>query len=274
MRPCTLTWRPGLMPAMRRRPSQITVMTPLPSYSSASRAGTPPRGRRVTVRRVPCSSTRSRSMAAATRQHPDFSVVSRSSWASMLALLAQRLTRVRIFSVTLDMHQGNQDSRTCCSRAQVSLVALAGSTSGRNSPGAIAWSPRTTITSRSVCSRTWSGSGSSAGLPKNVARSSQRGPVMPAMREGWEIGLPSLVLAGDHQLELGAPGPVDLGRGAALASGLGCGSSCARRPRSPPLRGEAKARSSTARRATPAAPRRQRRCPRRPGVAARRLGGR
>ena len=55
---------PGSMPAMRRRPSQSTVTEPEPSYSSASRAGTPPRGRSVTVLRVPCRMTRSRSGAS------------------------------------------------------------------------------------------------------------------------------------------------------------------------------------------------------------------
>src|SRR4051794_15071218 len=57
--------RPGSIPAIRRRPSQTTVMTPEPSSSSASRAGTPPRGRRVTVRSEPRSLTRSRLGASA-----------------------------------------------------------------------------------------------------------------------------------------------------------------------------------------------------------------
>ena len=45
IRPSTWMLRPGEMPAIRRRPSQTTVITPEPSKSSASRAGTPPRGR-------------------------------------------------------------------------------------------------------------------------------------------------------------------------------------------------------------------------------------
>ena len=55
MRPSTRIARPGLMPPIRRRPSQITLIDPVPSYSSASSAGTPPRGRRVTVFKVPCT---------------------------------------------------------------------------------------------------------------------------------------------------------------------------------------------------------------------------
>ena len=55
IRPATAIERPGEMPVIRRRPSQTSRITPEPSYSSASSAGTPPRGRSVTVRSVPCS---------------------------------------------------------------------------------------------------------------------------------------------------------------------------------------------------------------------------
>ena len=71
IRPSTRIARPGPMPAIRRRPSQTSVSAPEPSYSSASSAGTPPRGRSVTVRRSPWSWTSSRSGASAIVVRPD-----------------------------------------------------------------------------------------------------------------------------------------------------------------------------------------------------------
>src|SRR6188508_1619728 len=91
MRPSTRIRRPGKMPAMRRRPSQITRIVPEPSYSSASSAGTPPRGRNVTVLSVPCTVTCSRSGASAMVTRPASSAVRRSSRASSRDWLAQRL---------------------------------------------------------------------------------------------------------------------------------------------------------------------------------------
>ena len=76
---------------MRRRPSQTTLIEPDPSYSSASSAGTPPRGRSVTVRRVPWTITRSRSGASAIVTSPALRVSLRSSRASSRSWLAQRL---------------------------------------------------------------------------------------------------------------------------------------------------------------------------------------
>src|SRR5690349_13384919 len=86
--------RPGAIPAIRRRPSHTTVMTPEPSSSSASRAGTPARGRSVTVRSDPRSLTRSRSGASAIEMCSDRSERA-YSWrrrcASRSLGLAQRL---------------------------------------------------------------------------------------------------------------------------------------------------------------------------------------
>jgi hypothetical protein len=76
------------------------MITPVPSYSSASRAGTPPRGRRVTVRSVPRRRTRSRSGASAIIATPDSAYVlrrSRACWSVLFAHLL-RLRRNRLFS--------------------------------------------------------------------------------------------------------------------------------------------------------------------------------
>src|SRR6478752_7364037 len=100
MQPATVTERPGSTPVMRRRPSHTTVMTPEPSSSSASRAGTPPRGRSVTVRRTPLTTTCSRSgasaMASASADVCDW----RSSrwWASELSAQRESAWRSRLFS--------------------------------------------------------------------------------------------------------------------------------------------------------------------------------
>src|SRR4051794_40674034 len=86
--------RPGSMPAIRRRPSQTMVMTPVPSLSSASRTGTPALGRRVTVRSAPRSLTRSRSGASAIEVVPDLpdrTYSLRRCWLSWSPGLAQRL---------------------------------------------------------------------------------------------------------------------------------------------------------------------------------------
>ena len=71
---------------MRRRPSQITLIDPVPSYSSASSAGTPPRGRSVTVLSVPCTTTLSRSRA-------------RRRWASRPALRGVLAELARLVAV-------------------------------------------------------------------------------------------------------------------------------------------------------------------------------
>ncbi len=63
--------RPGSMPAMLRRPSQTTSSGAEPSNSSASSAGTPARGRRVTVRSVPVTVTTSRSRQSWIRSTAD-----------------------------------------------------------------------------------------------------------------------------------------------------------------------------------------------------------
>ncbi len=55
--PCTTILRPGWMPGMSRRPSQTRVTLPVPSQSSASMVRLVPRGRSVTARSVPATST-------------------------------------------------------------------------------------------------------------------------------------------------------------------------------------------------------------------------
>ena len=60
-RPDAISLRPGSMPTMERLPSHTTSRAAEPSNSSASRAGTPARGRRVTVRKVPVTVTICRS---------------------------------------------------------------------------------------------------------------------------------------------------------------------------------------------------------------------
>ena len=80
---------------MRRRPSQTTLIEPDPSYSSASSAGTPPRGRRVTVFKVPWTTTFWRSGASSMVTSPAFRVSLRSSLASSRSWFAQRLMDAR-----------------------------------------------------------------------------------------------------------------------------------------------------------------------------------
>src|SRR6478735_135156 len=100
MQPATVTDRPGSTPVMRRRPSHTTVMTPEPSSSSASRAGTPPRGRSVTVRSTPLTTTCSRSGASAMARASSVACDWRRSrwWASELSAQRESAWRNRLFS--------------------------------------------------------------------------------------------------------------------------------------------------------------------------------
>ncbi len=79
--------RPGSIPAILRRPSQTRSTTSVPSYSSASSAGAPPRGRRVTVRSVPATQCRRRAAQSEIGVAPSWPVVFCSSSASSSALL-------------------------------------------------------------------------------------------------------------------------------------------------------------------------------------------
>ena len=133
-------------------------MTPEPSLSSASRAGTPPRGRSVTVRSVPRSVTRSRSGASAIEVAPDLPARAYSSrrWsASWSPGLAQRLI-----------------VRRSCSSSLIGLVdsagLLGGITTGSASPTGIAWAPRRTATLRMLSSQSLASSGSTAGAARGA----------------------------------------------------------------------------------------------------------
>src|SRR5918992_1499427 len=79
--------RPGSMPAIFRRPSQIRLITSVPSKSSAPSAGAPPGGRGVTVRSVPATHTRRRAPQSLIGVAPSTPVRRCSSSASSSSLL-------------------------------------------------------------------------------------------------------------------------------------------------------------------------------------------
>src|SRR5690606_35792425 len=79
IRPDAISLRPGSIPMMERLPSHTTSRAAEPSNSSASRAGTPARGRSVTVRKVPVTVTTCRSWQSPIRVQPAMSASSRSS---------------------------------------------------------------------------------------------------------------------------------------------------------------------------------------------------
>ena len=87
-------------------------------------------------------------------------------------------------------------------------------------------------------------SGSAAGLPSSVARSIQRGPLMPTTRDGW-VRSPSGA-APTLADQLGAPAALALGGGAAAPGRPRRRSAGATSDQRSPLRGAAKARSSSA----------------------------
>ena len=112
-------------------------------------------------------------------------------------------------------------------------------------------------------------SGCTAGRPSNVARSSQRGPLMPTIREGWVAG----AAVGHHHRASGRPARCPSGpharwrcrrAGRRRRRSGGGPRSRGRRPR-----GAAKARSSIARPRRPASRTAPPRSARRPGAAAR-----
>ena len=221
------------------------VMTPEPSLSSASRAGTPARGRSVTVRSEPRSVTRSRSGASAIEMRRTCRPARtslRRSWASWSAGLAQRLMvrRSRLFVIV--------DSSTLgVSRAGPCGGPAGASTTGSGSPTGIAWAPRRTATLRSVSSQ------SSASSGREAAAAEERRAQHPAR-----------TVDADDAGRLGARPP----RWPDLADQLG-----AQRPLA--LGGGAAAPGRRRRRSAAGPRSRGRRCaaPRRPAARARRRAG-
>ena len=120
---------------------------------------------------------------------------------------------------------------------------VGGSTSGSGSPTGIAWCLAARRPARAR-PPTAAASGWTAGRPRNVARSSQRGPLTPTIRDGCMAVVPS---GGDRHLadQLGAEPALALGGGAAPLRDVGGDLGRTSLQRSP-SRGAAKARSSSA----------------------------
>ena len=106
-------------------------------------------------------------------------------------------------------------------------------------------SPRRTTTVRERVLQRRPRSGSTAGRPSRVARSNQRGPLMPMTREGWRPAAPSGVVTGIWQTSSVPKRPsrsVAVPPRRAMSAAI-CGRTSLQRS---PSRGAAKARSSSA----------------------------
>ena len=150
------------------------------------------------------------------------------------------------------------------------LVARAAGSAAARRRRASRWSPRRTTTAgdQVVPGRRRRRARRPA-RPSSVARSIQRGPLMPMTRDGWVPVRPSSVFTVSWQMQLGAEAALALGGGAAALGEVG--GDLAAGPRSTGRRRGARRRRAARRR-----PRRRRasrtgppRSPRRPGAGAR-----